>query len=113
MINKISKSTEHLVKALIEVNPNDNKNSELSLISKVEDYLDLNTSKINFYSMSKEDISKFGKIVNQLAKKGIVGNHYYEIDGKIIKKDITVSLGDVRLYGKEYHDFKPTISFLV
>lgn len=70
-----------------------------NVIRKIDNFLNLSSNKsLIIDDLNEKEIEQFFKILAALLKKGIVGYKYYEINGKIEKHDITVSLGDSRLY---------------
>lgn len=73
----------------------------IKVLNALEDTLDLSDNAMNLKKLNKKELELFGKSLNKLNRFGIVGHHYYEIDGKIVKRDITTSLGDRRLYDKK------------
>jgi len=73
----------------------------IKVLNALEDTLDLSDNAMNLKKLNKKELELFGKSLNKLNRFGIVGHHYYEIDGKIVKRDITTSLGDRRLYGQK------------
>lgn len=75
---------------------------KIKVIDAVDSFLNMSNNsskfdKLELGKLSRDEVAEFGKMLNKLAKKGIVGYNYYEVDGQIEKHFIDANLNNKRL----------------
>ncbi len=72
--------------------------NEPKIFHRLGRFFDLGSTKnLNLSDMNAEETDIFFKSLAKLAKKGIIGWNYFEIDGQIEKHYITNQIGNNRL----------------
>ena len=88
--NKLELETKSLTK--------NNKKAEVDyakVFKSVDDFLDLGKAKsFNPSELNEAEKEKYIQVIAKLMKKGIVGYHYYEKNGKVKKRFIETEIGD-------------------
>lgn len=79
-----------------------NEVDKIKVIDAVDSFLNMSNNssikdKLEIGSLNRDEVAEFGKMLNKLAKKGIVGYNYYEVDGQIEKHFIDANLNNKRL----------------
>ncbi len=70
----------------------------MKVFKKIDKFYDLgSTSSLDLNDMTKEESTAFWQVLAKLLKNGVVGYHYYEIDGKIEKHYDVNELANRRL----------------
>ncbi len=92
------------VEAQKEGNPIPNTSKAFN---KLDQFLNLGTSRdLKTDDLTPEELAQFLKMLSFLLKKGVVGYHVYDVNGKPEKYYALTEIGDRRLRGKKLYDEK-------
>jgi len=101
-INNYSKDS-HKISKISEIKSKNDDLSYSKVFNKLDSFFNLGrTADVNLSDLSQTEKEKYMQTLAKLIKSGFMGYEKYEINGKIVKKDIVANLGNRELYGAKY-----------